>query len=157
MSDAAAGHASPTIDRNAPVLGWGEIVVAAPPETVWDLLAAIEGWPSWNPDVKSASVDGAVASGTQFRWKSGATTITSTLQHLERPRQIAWSGRTFGLKAFHVWQLEPKDGSTLVLTEEIFEGLIARIFRRRLRRTVSGALENGLRHLKAEAERRAER
>jgi uncharacterized protein YndB with AHSA1/START domain len=139
---------------SAPVVGADEIRIAAPPETVWDVLAAIEDWPSWNPDVKSVSIAGAVAPGTEFRWKSGPGTITSTLQEVERPRLIAWTGRTFGLRAFHVWRFEPEDGGTRVQTEESFDGTVARLFRRPLRRTLTSALDSGLRHLKAEAERR---
>jgi uncharacterized protein YndB with AHSA1/START domain len=142
-----------TIDERAPVVGAREIVIAAPPETVWDVLAAIEGWPSWNPDVKWASVDGEIAEGTQFRWKTGPGTVTSTLQRVEPPRLIAWTGRTFGIDAVHVWRLEPRDGTTLVRTEESFDGVVARLFRRPLRKTLTGALESALRHLKVEAER----
>jgi uncharacterized protein YndB with AHSA1/START domain len=148
---------SATIDPRAAVVGASEIEIGASPETVWDVLAAFQDWPSWNPDVKWASVDGEIAEGTQFRWKSGPGTITSTLQKVERPRLIAWTGRTLGIDAFHVWRLEPQNGATLVRTEETFDGFLARIFRRRLRKSLIAALESGLRHLKSEAERRARR
>jgi uncharacterized protein YndB with AHSA1/START domain len=146
-----------SVDERAPVAGASEIVIAAPPETVWDVLAAIEGWPAWNPDVKWASVEGEIAEGTRFRWKTGPGTVASTLQRVERPRLISWTGRTFGIDAVHVWRLEPRDGTTLVRTEESFDGVVARLLRRPLRKTLTGALESGLRHLKAEAERRAQR
>lgn len=151
-----AGGAKAAVEKRAPVVEASEIVIAAPPETVWDVLATIEGWPAWNPDVKWVSVDGDVVEGTQFRWKSGPGKVTSTLQRVERPRLIAWTGRTFGIDAVHVWRFEPRDGATLVRTEESFEGIVARLFRRPLRSTLAGALENSLRHLKAEAERRAQ-
>jgi uncharacterized protein YndB with AHSA1/START domain len=149
--------ATATVDEGAPVVGASEIVIAAPPETVWDVLAALDRWPSWNPDVKSVSVEGEIAEGTRFRWKTGPGTVTSTLQRVERPRLIAWTGRTLGIDAVHVWRLEPRDGTTLVRTEESFAGVVARLFRWPLRKTLTGGLENGLRHLKAEAERRAQR
>jgi uncharacterized protein YndB with AHSA1/START domain len=145
----------PTIDPSAPVAGASEILIDAPPDTVWDGLTAIDDWPSWNPEVKEASLEGPVSSGTQFRWKAGPGTITSTLQHVDRPHVIAWTGRTFGMNAFHVWRLEPNNGATRVQTEETFDGLMARLFRRRLSKTLTTSLESGLRHLKTEAERRA--
>ena len=144
-----------TIDPAAPVAGADETAIDAPPETVWDVLTAIEEWPSWNPDVKEASIEGAVAPGTEFRWKAGPGTIASALQQVDRPRLVSWTGRTFGVNAFHVWRLEPTDGGTHVRTEETFDGVLARLFRRRLQKTLETALEGGLRHLKAEAERRA--
>jgi hypothetical protein len=44
-----------------------------------------------------------------------------------------------------------------VLTEESYEGLVARLFRRPLQNALDRALDNGLRHLKVEVERRAVR
>jgi hypothetical protein len=146
-----------TADERAPVIGAREIVISADPETVWEVLAGIDRWPAWNPDVKWVSVEGEVVEGTQFRWKSGSGTLTSTLRRVEPPRLIAWTGRTFGIDAVHVWRFEAHDGGTLVRTEESFDGLVARFFRRPLRKTLDRALESGLRHLKVEAERRAER
>ncbi len=146
-----------TADKRAPVVGASEVVISADPETVCDVLAAIDGWPVWNPDVKWVEVEGDIAEGTQFRWKSGPGTVTSTLRRVERPHLIAWTGRTFGIDAVHVWRFEPSEGGTLVRTEESFDGLVARVFRRPLRKTLNRALESGLRHLKVEAERRAER
>ena len=90
------------INTDAPAVARGEIEVAAPPEVVWAVLTDIAAWPSWNPDVKSAALDGPLAAGTQFRWKAGPGTITSTLQSVEAPRRIEWTGTTFGIKAVHV-------------------------------------------------------
>ena len=68
------------INNNAPAVAHAEVEAAAPPESVWAVLAEIDKWPRWNPDVKSASLAGPLAPGTQFRWKAGPGTITSTLQ-----------------------------------------------------------------------------
>ncbi len=67
------------INPNAPATGAGEIQIAAPQETVWGVLSDINGWPRWNADVKSAQLDGPLAVGSQFRWKSGPASLTSTL------------------------------------------------------------------------------
>jgi uncharacterized protein YndB with AHSA1/START domain len=144
------------INRAAPVVGTSETEIAAVREVVWDVLTGIEQWPSWNPDVKSVSMRGTVARGSEFRWKAGPGTITSTFEHVEAPRRVAWSGRTLGLKAMHVYALEARAGTTLVRTEESYDGLVARLFRARLQKTLDGALESGLLHLKAEAERRTD-
>jgi uncharacterized protein YndB with AHSA1/START domain len=145
------------INKNAPVAAAGEIEIAADPEAVWDIMAAIDRWPSWNPDVKWASLDGGLAEGRRFRWRSGPGTITSTIRSVERPWLLAWTGKTFGVNAIHVWRLESRDGSTIVRTEESWEGLVARIFRGPMRKTLETAINAGLRYLKAEAERRSAR
>ncbi len=143
------------VNEEAPVVGAGEIEIAAAPEVVWDVLTAIDRWPSWNPQVKSASLQGEIAEGSVFRWKAGPGTITSTLRRVEPPQLIAWTGKTMGIDAIHVYRLEPRDGNTFVRTKESYEGLVARLFRGPLQKTLDKALVEGLRHLKAEAERRA--
>jgi hypothetical protein len=145
------------INEQAPVVGRSELEIAAPPETVWDVLTAIERWPSWNPDVKSMSMQGPVAEGSVFRWQAGPGTITSTIRRVEPPRLIAWTGKTLGIRAIHFYWLEPRDGKTLVRTEESYEGLVARLLRGMLQKTLDRALAEGLHHLKNEAEHRPTR
>jgi uncharacterized protein YndB with AHSA1/START domain len=144
----------PDVDA-APVKGAAEIEIAAPRQRVWEVLTAFEDWPSWNPDVKSVSMEGPVAEGSEFRWKAGPGTITSRIRRLDEPGRILWTGTTFGIKAIHVYTLEPRDGRTLVKSEESYHGLVSRLFRRSLQKTLDKALASGLQHLKAEAERRA--
>lgn len=141
------------IGIRARVVAATEIEIRAPQQVVWDVLAAIDRWPEWNPAVKSASLQGSLEEGAEFRWKAGPGTIVSRLEVVEEPHRIAWSGRSMGIKAFHVHTLEQRDGATLVTTQESYDGLIARLFSRRLRKMLDDALRDGLRHLKTEAER----
>ena len=149
-----AGRLATGINERAPVVGASEIEVAAAPEAVWDVLTAFDRWPSWNPDVKSMSMQGAVVEGSVFRWKTGPGTITSTIRRVEPPRLIAWTGRTLGIKAIHFWHFEARDGATFVRTEESYDGLVARLMRRSLQKTLDHALDDGLQDLKSEVERR---
>lgn len=155
--DAPTGRFRTGINKRAPIIGASEIEIAAAPEVVWEVLTAFEWWPSWNRDVTSMSVQGSVAEGSVFRWKAGPVTITSTIRRVEPPRLIAWTGKTLGIKAIHFWWLESRGGKTFVRTEESFEGLVARLFRRSLQKKLDSGLANGLRYLKAEAERRTTR
>jgi hypothetical protein len=143
------------INQNAPVTAHEQIHIAADVQTVWDVLGDIEHWPSWNQAVRSVSVHGPVAPGTTFRWKAGPGTITSRLAEVDAPRRIVWTGTTLGIKAVDTFSLEPSDGGTLVRQGESWDGLAARLFRSRMERTLRTSLQDGLRSLKAEAERRA--
>ncbi|HEX2694265.1 MAG TPA: SRPBCC family protein [Acidobacteriota bacterium] len=143
------------INRKAPVLSKGVIEIAADPETVWKVLATIDRWPDWNPDIKSVSLDESVAKGTRFRWKAGPWKIVSVIENVKRDRVLAWTGRMMGIKAVHVWHLEPRRAGTLVMNEESWDGLVARLLRRSLQKALDKANASGLAHLKAEAERRA--
>ena len=152
MAEAAARVSE--VNTSAPVVGTSEIEVAADPDVAWDVLTEIDRWPSWNPAVKSVSLEGGVDEGSKFKWKAGPGTITSTIMDLEKPWRIAWTGTSFGIKAIHVHTLEPRDGRTLVRTEESYDGVVARLFRGRLQKMLDDALRSELEHLKAEAERR---
>jgi hypothetical protein len=139
-------------DRRAPVFSEGRIEIAASPEALWDLMADIERWPSWNPDVREASLLGDLAEGTRFRWKAGPGTITSTLRVVDRPRAIGWTGRTFGIDAIHLWRFEPSGDTTVASMEESFDGLVARLLRRRLQKQLDATTKAGLENLKSVAE-----
>ena len=143
------------INRNAPATAQGELQIAADPQTVFAVLSAIDQWPSWNPDIKSVTLQGPVQPGTGFRWKSGPSTLTSTLQVVDPPQEIGWTGRTMGIKAVHVFRFQGRDGGTLARSEESWEGVLASLLKGYSRRTLDKAIRSILSHLKAEAERRA--
>jgi uncharacterized protein YndB with AHSA1/START domain len=142
-------------NRDAPVFATSEIEIAASPEAVWEIMAAIDRWPAWNPDIKSAELEGELKEGSTFRWKTGPGTIVSTLREVDKPKRIAWTGKTLGIRAMHVWEIVPRNDGSVVRTEESWEGLPARLFRKSSQKTVEKALRAGPRYLKAEAERRA--
>jgi hypothetical protein len=146
-------------DRNAPVYGTGELKVAvvADPETVWGVVANIQGWLSRTPDISGVTVRGPVRPGTTSSWQSGAGTITPTFQVVDQPTELPWTGRTMGLPAVHVYRLPPSEqppGHTIVSTEESRGGLLARLLHKRFTTTLKTAIATGLTRLTAEAERR---
>jgi uncharacterized protein YndB with AHSA1/START domain len=143
---------SPAIDASAPVVSHAEAEIHAPIDGVWAVLTAIDRWPSWNPDVEWVSMVAPVERGSTFRWKAGPATISSLIEHVESPSVIAWSGKTLGIRAFHVWRLASENGTTHVRTEESYHGLVARLLRRSLRKTLDAALADGVGYLKAAAE-----
>ena len=143
------------INRDAPVRSRREVQVDAPPTVVWDVLADVDAWPRWNDTVKTATLGGPVARGTKFRWKAGPTTITSTLEEVERPERLGWTGRALGLSAVHMWRLQPRDGGTHVTTEESMQGGLARLLRPLIQKNVDESLLAWVGKLKAEAESRS--
>jgi hypothetical protein len=145
------------LDRHAPVLEKGDIEVRATPEATWDTLTDFASWPRWMPGVRDVEVGATVGVGTLFKWKAGPGTIKSQITTWEPPTIVAWKGRSFGIKAVHVWRIEPHGEGSRVLTEEMWFGLLPRLLRKPMSRTVRKALDNGLRALKAEAEQRSHR
>jgi hypothetical protein len=54
------------------------------------------------------------------------------LQVVDRPGEPAWTGKTLGIPAIHVYRLRPSEqhpGHTVVRTEESWSGLLARLAR----------------------------
>ena len=143
------------IDRNAPATASGEIVISAVPEVVWDVMADIDGWPSWSPDIRSAELTGPLAVGSLFRWKSGSASLTSVLRSVDRPRELGWTGSTMGVKAVHVFRFDPHEDGTLVRSEESWRGILASLLKGYSRKTLDRGIRNWLALLKAEVERRA--
>ncbi len=143
------------VNKEAPAIATGDIEIRATPEVVWDLLADIDNWPRWNRDVKEATLMGGLRESSVFRWKAGPGTITSTLEKVDRPREIGWRGKTIGINAVHVYKLGPSAEGTKVHTEESFDGLVVSLLKRSMRKTLQKGIDGGLAHLKAEAERRS--
>ncbi|CAN5484478.1 hypothetical protein BH20ACT23_BH20ACT23_16810 [soil metagenome] len=145
------------VNKDAPAIATGDIEIQAEPELVWEVLADIDNWPSWNPDVKEANLMGGLRESSVFRWKAGPGTITSTLVKVDPPREIGWRGKTMGINAVHVYKLEPHTQGTWVHTEESFDGLMVRLLKGSMRKTLQKGIDGGLASLKKEAERRSSR
>jgi uncharacterized protein YndB with AHSA1/START domain len=143
------------INRDAPATAEGELQIDADPQTVFSVISAIDQWPSWNPDVRSVTIQGPVQPGTVFRWKAGPSSLTSTLQVVDPPHQLGWTGTTMGIKAVHLFRFQATDGGTLARSEESWEGVLARMLKGYSRKTLDKGIRNVLARLKTEAERRA--
>ena len=141
-------------NSKAPAFEAADVLIEAPIETVWSVLSGLERWPTWNKGVSKIKVNGPIQAGTSFEWAGNGSKIVSRLEEVDPPQRIAWSGKTLGIRATHVWELTEKGSGTLVHTEESFEGLVARLFRGFARKTLAKALTQGVSSLKAEAESR---
>ena len=143
------------VNRNAPVVVTEDVTISAPPTVVWHVLADIDGWATWQPDIATAALEGPLAVGTTFRWATGGLEITSTIGEVDTGRRIAWSGVSQGIEGIHVWTVEPTDADatvTRVCTVESWDGEPVR----RDPAALHAALENSLRcwlgHLRTAAE-----
>lgn len=141
------------IKASAPAIARESIVVAASPEATWAVLSDIRRWPEWNAAVTRTTVDGPLTSGTIFRWKAGPGMITSTIEAVDPPHLIAWTGRTMGITAVHLHRLAPVAGGTRVTSEESWDGLVVRLLPASMRKTLQASIEAALLCLKAEVER----
>lgn len=142
------------IDSDAPVQAQAELPIDAPLDQVWSLLTDISAWSRWNPGVNRVVVKGPIAAGTEFTWRSGRVPIASKLVQVAAEAQIAWTGRSLGMDAVHVWTFEARDGSVMAHTEESLDGLLARWMQGRMQRMLQSTLTESLRLLASECKRR---
>ena len=145
------------IDQQAPITASGTVDISASPGDVWALLSDISGWPSWNPEVLEAHLEGGLEPGSRFVWRAGPGTITSVLRSVVQARELGWTGSTMGVHAVHVWRIEATQRGSRVTTEESWSGWSIRFLHKRMEKTLRQAVFHGLHSLKAEAEFRTHR
>jgi len=116
------------IENNAPIKASSEIAIHASPEKVWYVLSDVDRWPTWQPNISVAKINGPLQTGTTFGFTYGGSKIESRIALVHPDKQLAWTGTTFGAKAIHVWNLQPlPGGGTLVKTEESLDGFLLRL------------------------------
>lgn len=140
------------IDNHASVKATSEILISASPDKVWSLLAGIDDWPKWQPDISSAKLAGSLERGTSFTWSAGKVRITSRLALVKPVEELAWTGTAMHATAIHVWQLRPAlHGGTLVDTKESMNGFMLKVLYSS--KDLKKSQESWLSALKREAER----
>lgn len=140
------------INEKAPVIARAKIGINADPESVWKIMADINKWPRWNPEIKSATIFGDLSAGTKFQWKAGPGTITSQLLEVDPPKTMVWKGKTMGIKAVHIWNIDFIDEKTIVTTEESWDGIIVRLMKGTMQNSLQKSINAGLDYLKIECE-----
>ena len=140
------------IDENAPVITRDEILIDAPLERVWGLHTDISSWSEWLPDIDASTIEGPLAVGTVFRWQTYGLSIESTIQEIDPPRRIVWSGPAQGITAIHLWTMTPSVEGVVVHTEESWEGDPVRAQPKEMQQALDGSLRAWLQSLKDKAE-----
>ncbi|MBD0695056.1 SRPBCC family protein [Streptomyces sp. CBMA123] len=144
-----------TIDEAAPVIVRLSTEIDAPLDRVWALHTGIGDWPVWNTDIDQARLDGPLAEGTTFTWRTHGLDITSTIHELVPGARIVWGGPAHGIDGVHVWTFERTGDRVLVSTEESWSGAPVEADADQLGTALRTSLENWLACLKNRAERRA--
>ena len=140
------------INHQAPLVAHKEVFIQASPEVAWKIHTAINDWPQWQPSIDVARLEGPLAVGSIFQWKSGGLTITSTIQVVEPNQQIGWTGKALGTRAGHIWILNPHNDGTMLTTEESMEGWLVSILKLIMPKFLEGSLDTWVQSLKSKAE-----
>ncbi|HWR48719.1 MAG TPA: patatin-like phospholipase family protein [Pseudonocardiaceae bacterium] len=125
----------------AKVFVHNERIVPAPPEQVWNLLVAAQGWSEFYANAWFVALadprQHRLRCGSVFRWVTFGLPITCEVDPCTRPLRIGWRWywRWWGPGAhgYHIWVLEPHERGTRVVTEETQRGLLPGLTRPLLR------------------------
>jgi uncharacterized protein YndB with AHSA1/START domain len=145
------------IDQRAPITASRSVDITASPLEVWAVLTDIGRWPTWNSDVTEARLDGELASGGTFAWRSEQGTLHSVFRSVETGRELGWTATSRGARGTWVWRIEPTQRGSRVTVEESWSGWSTHFWHKRLERSLLGRLVQGLHNLKTEAEFRTRR
>ena len=140
------------VNQNAPVLQTNQIFIQADPKRVWAVLADINQWPTWQPKISRAVLEGRPVVGATFNWKVNGASIRSVLHTADVGYAFGWSGTTFGGSAIHNWQLKSQNGGTLVHVEESMEGWLVGLFKKKMNRDLAADMALWLERLKGASE-----
>ncbi len=127
------------------------IEINASVEKVWNLISDIDNWKGWMPNVTEVKLKGKPAVDVEFDWTNNGTEIHSKIGILEMNKKIGWSGVASIAKAAHIWELNERNGRTIVKTEESFDGFMLSIFFGK--KKLSDSLKEWLLQLKKAAEK----
>lgn len=115
-----------------------EIMIAARPELVWQVLTDFDQWPNFMPFLLSLKHNGPLQSGSAFKVtmaQKGDKTITFKPKVVAwKPASLfAWQGQLFIPGLFdgcHIFELiQLPDGNTLFKHAEVFNGLLVPLFK----------------------------
>lgn len=109
-------------DRTAPVIADHRIVIHSTRDEVWRLHTDIARWPSWQTDIQSASLEGALEMGATFRWTTYNMSITSTVYAIDDGRRVLWGGAAGDIVGIHEWTFVDVPEGVEVRTIESFSG-----------------------------------
>ena len=140
------------IDRDAPVITHHQVDIAALLDVVWHLHTDVNGWPSWNPEITAAKIEGEFEQGNSFTWTSYGLTVTSTIHVVKDHARTLWSGPVQGIMGIHEWRFEPTRSGVHVATEESWSGDPVEADPNSLRAALDESLVSRLGRMKTQAE-----
>jgi Polyketide cyclase / dehydrase and lipid transport len=128
--------------------------INAPIATVFSLYANVAGWPSWDGDVKSASVDGPFVSGAKgvIVPNGGPKSEIVFTEVVKNKKFIAQCKLPLCVMRFEHELVENQSSSTSATHRVIFQGLLAPLFGRLIGSGMRKTLPHALAGLKRAAE-----
>lgn len=135
------------------------VIIAAPSDLVWRVVADVERWPEWTPSVRSLELDGeALAPGSRARIGLRGSLVATTWRVTEfvPPRSFTWESSILpGVTAIATHVVVPAADATQVTLGVDYRGPLAGIVGTLLGATSRRNVEDEAAGLKRICEERA--
>ena len=141
-------------DPDAPVQAAATADIAAGVEDVWAVLSDVAAWESIYPEIKDVTVEGPVAAGTSFSFRTGPGRIEAEIGICAAPERLAFTGSGMGATSTYVFELAGDDTQCTLTAQQSMSGLAARTMRRMLQAIADSSLHDWTSAIKVEAEAR---
>lgn len=130
--------------------------INAPIATVFAFYADVAGWPTWDPDLKAASLAGSFTSGAvgQVAPHSGPKSALLFREVVANKRVAMECKLPLGLMLFE-YELQAQGGATVATHRTTFSGLLAPLWSRLIGSGMKKTLPAALAGLKRESEAKA--
>ena len=135
-----------------------EILIDAPPSTVWSILTDFDAYPDWNPFITSAVGTLTVGERLDVRLAPPGgkpMTFKPTVTEIAAERSLEWLGRLVLPGLFdgrHRFEVLANGGGTRLLQTERFTGVLVPLLTKRLDTQTRAGFEAMNSALKARAE-----
>lgn len=132
------------------------ITVSAPAETIFQIYSDVHNWHTWDPDTKSATLEGPFAVGSRGRLTpSKGNAVPMVLTRVEPGRCFTVESKIPLFRMLFEHELLPSRGTTEVIHRVTFSGLLSIVLGPMLSKQLNSGLPVTLTKLKALAESRS--
>jgi hypothetical protein len=129
------------------------IEVAAAPHSIYRIYQDVQNWPAWDPDTKSATLEGAFAVGSRGRLTpTQGNAVPMVLTRVVQDRCFTVESKIPLFRMLFEHELVPTDGMTEVIHRVTLSGPLTLLLGRMLAKRLNAGLPVTLRKLKALAE-----
>lgn len=129
------------------------ILVTTSAEKIFRIYEDVENWNTWDPDTKSAHIDGPFATGTMGRLTpTKGSTVPMRLTSVKKNEHFTVESKIPLFRMVFEHELIERNGSTEVVHRVMFSGLLSPLLGRLVGATVQKGLPVTLARLKVAAE-----
>ena len=132
------------------------ITVSAPAEAIFQIYSDVPSWHTWDPDTKSATLEGPFAVGSRGHLTpTKGNTVPMVLTRVEPGRCFTVESKIPLFRMLFEHELLPSPGTTEVIHRVTFSGLLSIVLGPMLSKQLNSGLPVTLTRLKALAESRS--